>query len=76
MGTAPIVQNKAFFQVDITQTGKFFKCLKLLNTFSLGAWGVGLARRSVDLEKVPVLNEAYESLRVEIIYSIQVGVDE
>ncbi|KAI6192134.1 SPRY domain-containing protein 7 [Aphelenchoides bicaudatus] len=44
LGTAPIVQNKAFFQIDVTQTG---------------TWGVGLAHRSVDLERVPPMNEAW-----------------
>ncbi|KAI6230369.1 SPRY domain-containing protein [Aphelenchoides fujianensis] len=44
LATAPIVQNKAFFQVDITQNG---------------VWGIGLAHRSADLERVPVLAEAW-----------------
>jgi len=44
LATAPIVQNKALFQVDITQAG---------------VWGIGLAHRSVQLECVPIINEAW-----------------
>ncbi|CAD5233875.1 unnamed protein product [Bursaphelenchus xylophilus] len=39
LATAPIVQNKAYFQVDITQSG---------------TWGIGLGHRSVELGHVPV----------------------
>ncbi|KAI6173041.1 SPRY domain-containing protein 7 [Aphelenchoides besseyi] len=45
LGTAPIVQNKAYFQVDITQNG--------------GIWGIGVAHRSADLERVPVLTDSW-----------------
>uniref|UniRef100_A0A0N5ALS0 SPRY domain-containing protein 7 n=1 Tax=Syphacia muris TaxID=451379 RepID=A0A0N5ALS0_9BILA len=38
LGTAPIVQNKAYFQVSIQQSG---------------VWGVGLANHSVKLSEVP-----------------------
>ncbi|MFH4974943.1 hypothetical protein AB6A40_001652 [Gnathostoma spinigerum] len=38
LGTAPIVQNKAYYQVSIQQTG---------------TWGVGLGLHSVDLNSVP-----------------------
>ncbi|VDK72430.1 unnamed protein product [Onchocerca ochengi] len=39
LATAPIVQNKAYFQVSIQQTG---------------IWGIGVATRSVILNSVPV----------------------
>uniref|UniRef100_A0A915PZT8 SPRY domain-containing protein 7 n=1 Tax=Setaria digitata TaxID=48799 RepID=A0A915PZT8_9BILA len=39
LGTAPIVQNKAYFQVSIQQTG---------------VWGIGVATRSAVLNSVPV----------------------
>ncbi|VDD94880.1 unnamed protein product [Enterobius vermicularis] len=38
LGTAPIVQNKAYFQISVQQGG---------------VWGVGLANRSVKLNVVP-----------------------
>lgn len=39
LATAPIVQNKAYFQVSIQQSG---------------VWGIGLASRAVKLNSVPV----------------------
>ncbi|VDK63611.1 unnamed protein product [Gongylonema pulchrum] len=39
LGTAPIVQNKAYFQVSIQQNG---------------IWGIGVATRSAVLNSVPV----------------------
>uniref|UniRef100_A0A915A9V0 SPRY domain-containing protein n=1 Tax=Parascaris univalens TaxID=6257 RepID=A0A915A9V0_PARUN len=39
LATAPIVQNKAYFQVSLQQSG---------------VWGVGVANRSVNLNSVPI----------------------
>ncbi|CAD5230961.1 unnamed protein product [Bursaphelenchus okinawaensis] len=39
LATAPIVQNKAYFQVDITQAG---------------TWGIGLGHRSIELGLLPI----------------------
>ncbi|VDN02926.1 unnamed protein product [Thelazia callipaeda] len=44
LGTAPIVQNKAYFQVSIQQTG---------------IWGIGLATRSAVLNCAPVSNNCW-----------------
>uniref|UniRef100_A0A914P361 SPRY domain-containing protein n=1 Tax=Panagrolaimus davidi TaxID=227884 RepID=A0A914P361_9BILA len=44
LATAPIVQNKAYFQVTIQQSG---------------IWGIGVATRSADLTKSPVVENAY-----------------
>uniref|UniRef100_A0A1I8A1H0 SPRY domain-containing protein 7 n=1 Tax=Steinernema glaseri TaxID=37863 RepID=A0A1I8A1H0_9BILA len=44
LATAPIVQNKAYFQVNVQQTG---------------IWGVGLANRSADLNKVTSSENAW-----------------
>ncbi|TKR80709.1 hypothetical protein L596_014737 [Steinernema carpocapsae] len=44
LATAPIVQNKAFFQVNVQQTG---------------TWGIGVANRSVDLNKVPLSENSW-----------------
>nr|CRZ22744.1 Bm3443 [Brugia malayi] len=51
LSTAPIVQNKAYFQVTIQQTDIL---RKKLNKFFLGIWGIGLATRSAILNSVPV----------------------
>ncbi|VDK69437.1 unnamed protein product [Litomosoides sigmodontis] len=44
LSTAPIVQNKAYFQVNIQQTG---------------IWGIGLATRSAALNSVPVTENCW-----------------
>ncbi|KAI1702444.1 SPRY domain-containing protein [Ditylenchus destructor] len=44
LATAPIVQNKAYFQVHIQQSG---------------TWGIGLATRAADLTKAPVTKNAW-----------------
>jgi hypothetical protein len=43
LGTLPIIQNKAYFEVKIQAQGE---------------WGVGLATRKVDLNKVPLGNDS------------------
>ncbi|KAH7725329.1 SPRY domain-containing protein [Aphelenchoides avenae] len=44
LATAPIVQNKAYFQVNIQQTG---------------LWGIGVATEAANLEKAPVVENAW-----------------
>ncbi|KAK0404040.1 hypothetical protein QR680_017255 [Steinernema hermaphroditum] len=44
LGSAPVVQNKAYFQVNVQQTGN---------------WGIGLANRSADLNKAPLTENAW-----------------
>uniref|UniRef100_A0A914DRG1 SPRY domain-containing protein 7 n=1 Tax=Acrobeloides nanus TaxID=290746 RepID=A0A914DRG1_9BILA len=44
LATAPIVQSKAYFQINIQQSG---------------VWGVGVANRKANLSKVPVIDRAW-----------------
>ncbi|VDN87030.1 unnamed protein product [Brugia pahangi] len=52
LSTAPIVQNKAYFQVTIQQTDMFFFFWTFV--FDPCIWGIGLATRSAILNSVPV----------------------
>lgn len=73
--TAPIVQNKCYFEVKVQQSGKWNSCVQMVivlpkfkhNFFFLfkcqctriGIWGVGVALNDVDLYKAPGGHDPY-----------------
>lgn len=64
--TAPIVQNKCYFEVKVQQSGKCNSCMHFFDFFILmylylqiGIWGVGLALNDVDLCKAPGGHDQY-----------------
>lgn len=71
--TAPIVQNKCYFEVKVQQSGNWNSCVHHLFFYKsiffwlvsiwycvqLGIWGVGLALNDVDLCKTPGGHDLY-----------------